>query len=76
MSLHCRIHDPSGPRRLRISCAAKHGACVADGAAPTIQRVAAVEASFTGAARNSSASAPLSVAASDSRRTATGSISP
>ena len=26
MSLHCRIHDPSGPRRLRMSCAAKRGA--------------------------------------------------
>ena len=44
----------------------------ADGAAPTIQRVAAVEASPVGLARNSSASAPLCVAASDSRRTPTG----
>ena len=45
-------------------------------AAPTIQRVAAVEASLAGRARNSSASAPLSAAASDSRRSATMSISP
>ena len=47
-----------------------------EGAAPTIQRVAAVEASFAGAARKSNASAPLSAAASDSRRIATMSIEP
>ena len=41
-----------------------------------IQRVAAVEASSAGAARSMSASAPLSAAASDSRRTATGSMKP
>ena len=54
VSLHSRIHDPVGPRRLRTSCAAKRGApnstCARDdGAAPTIQRVAAVEASRAGA---------------------------
>ena len=46
------------------------------GAAPTIQRVAAVEASVDGAQRSSSPSAPLSAAASDSRRRVTMSISP
>ena len=52
-------------------------ACIGDdGAAPTTQRVAAVEASCTGLARNSSASAPLVAAASESRRIATMSISP
>ena len=64
-----------------MSCAAKRGApgpriVAADGAAPTIQRVAVVEASAAGAARSISASAPLSAAASDSRRTATASIPP
>ena len=64
-----------------MSCAAKRGApgpwaVAAEGAAPTIQRVAAVEASVAGAARNRSASAPLSAAASDSRRTATVSMAP
>ena len=56
LSLHCRIHAPSGPRRLRTSSTAKR----ALGAAPTIQRVAAVEASRGGARAAASASAPLS----------------
>ena len=61
--------------------AAKRGApgpcaVAAEGAAPTIQRVAAVEASSAGAARSMSASVPLSAAARESRRVATASMTP
>jgi hypothetical protein len=60
-SLHSKIQEAVGPRRLRMSCAAKRGGansswrCGDDGAAPTIQRVAAVEASrwIVGAAPSS-----------------------
>ena len=65
---------------MRARCATKRGApghCeVTGGAAPTIQRVAAVEASLGGVARSRNASAPLSAAARESRRTATSSIRP
>ena len=82
LSLHSRIHDPSGPRRLRTSCAAKRGAPVAvHRAEPKARRRRSSgwrrsSCRRGGAARSSSASAPLSAAASESRRTATASMLP